>query len=220
MADQIKISNKVNSKVKSIINYRNSNPGCIAIDQLYLILRLGSLLPDEEFLDILELTEKEMSISNKRIKDFIPVMVMGPFCEQPTLEVISLIEEVGFFIVDFDFQIGQNYLTKPISETGDPLTNLAKAYVENSTPLPTRHNPLGREHEINGRIERSNAQAVIFLTAKFCEPALEDFVLYKRGIEKMDNPIPYLQIEFEERTSNYESTRLQLETLFESLLFD
>jgi benzoyl-CoA reductase/2-hydroxyglutaryl-CoA dehydratase subunit BcrC/BadD/HgdB len=58
------------------------------------------------------------------------------------------------------------------------------------------------------------------LTAKFCEPALEDFVLYKRAIEDLKEPIPYLQIEFEERSSNYESTRLQLETLFESLLFD
>ena len=44
--------------------------------------------------------------------------------------------------------------------------------------------------------------------------------IYKRAIENSKKPLPYLQIEYEERASNYESTRLQLETLFESLLFD
>jgi benzoyl-CoA reductase subunit C len=220
LSEQIKISNSVNQKIEEIISYRNTHPGSINLDELYLILRLGTLLPDNEFLDILKITELHIKGSEKSIKDFIPVLVMGPFCEQPTLEIIQLIELVGFFVVDFDLQIGQHYLTKPISEDSDSLRALAISYIDSSTPLPTRHNPEGREKEIKDRVAKSGAQAVIFLTAKFCEPALEDFVLYKRAIEDLPEPIPYLQIEFEERSSNYESTRLQLETLFESLLFD
>ena len=220
LLEQIVISNKTTTKINTIIKYRVDNPGSLRLDKLYLLLRLGSLLPDEEFLEVLINFEKELVKSTKKIKDFVPVIIMGPFCEQPTLEIIQLIEEVGFFAVDFDFQIGQRYLTEIIPEKGDPLKNLAQAYVSYSSSLPTSHNPLGREHEINERIKKSGASAVIFLTAKFCEPALEDFVLYKRAIENLKNPLPYLQIEFEERASNYENTRLQLETLFESLLFD
>ncbi|OLS23835.1 MAG: Benzoyl-CoA reductase subunit C [Candidatus Heimdallarchaeota archaeon LC_3] len=220
LLEQIIISNKTTDKINSIIKYRVDHPGSLRLDKLYLLLRLGSLLPDYEFLEVLTNFEKELIKSSKRIKDFVPVIVMGPFCEQPTLEIIQLIEEVGFFAVDFDFQIGQRYLTNPIPEDVDPLEGLAQAYISYSTALPTSHNPLGREHEINERIKRSGAEAIIFLTAKFCEPALEDFVLYKRAIENLEEPLPYLQIEFEERASNYESTRLQLETLFESLLFD
>ncbi|MFW9929462.1 MAG: 2-hydroxyacyl-CoA dehydratase [Candidatus Thorarchaeota archaeon] len=202
------------------MSFRNKHPGCIRLDQLYLILRLGSLLPDVEFFNVLTVAERHIKQSKKSIKDYIPVLVMGPFCEQPTLEIIELIEQVGFYVVDFDLQIGQHYLTKPISEDIDPLKALAQAYIDSSSPLPTRHNPEGRKKEIEDRITASGAKAVIFMTAKFCEPALEDFVLYKKAIEELKDPLPYLQIEFEERSSNYESTRLQLETLFESLLFD
>ena len=144
---------------------------------------------------------------------------MGPFCEQPTLEVIQLIEEVGFYVTDSDFQVGQRFMTERIDEDGDPLEALARAYVNYGRYLPTRHNPEGRKKEILERLEKSKAQAVIFLTAKFCEPALEDYVLYKEALEKEAAGIPHVHIEFEERSSNYEAVRLQLETLFESLLF-
>ncbi|MFV2014071.1 MAG: 2-hydroxyacyl-CoA dehydratase, partial [Candidatus Heimdallarchaeota archaeon] len=140
--------------------------------------------------------------------------------EQPTVEVIQLIEDVGFHIVDSDFQIGQRFLLENISIDFEPLEALARAYVEHAAPLPTRHNPTGREKEVLDRIDNSGAQAVIFLTAKFCEPALEDFVLYKEAIENHRKNIQYIHIEFEERSSSFEDVRLQLETLIESILFD
>ncbi|MHA2101546.1 MAG: 2-hydroxyacyl-CoA dehydratase [Candidatus Kariarchaeaceae archaeon] len=84
LSRQNKITNLVSQKIEDIISYRNTHPGCINLDELYLILRLGTLLPDIEFLEVLKLTEKHVKDSEKSIKDFIPVIVMGPFCEQPT----------------------------------------------------------------------------------------------------------------------------------------
>ncbi|MHA2113641.1 MAG: 2-hydroxyacyl-CoA dehydratase subunit D [Candidatus Hodarchaeales archaeon] len=217
---QIHISNKKRTLLNELLDFRKNNPGCIRMDEFYLLLRLGGLLPDHEYNTVLIQVIKQIKLSKKRKKDFIPVLIMGPFCEQPTLEIIQLIEDVGFFMVDFDFQIGLRFITEPISEDNDPLEALASAYVKHATQIPTKHNPNGRSHEILTRLQNSGSQAVIFLTAKFCEPALEDFVLYKEAIEKSKNPVPYLQIEFEERSSNFEDVRLQLETLFESILFD
>ncbi|MHA1978741.1 MAG: 2-hydroxyacyl-CoA dehydratase subunit D [Candidatus Hodarchaeales archaeon] len=217
---QIQLSNKRARLLNELIDFRKNNPGCIRMDEFYLLLRLGGILPDHEYITVLDQALKQIKLSKKRKRDFIPVLVMGPFCEQPTLEVIQLIEDVGFFVVDFDFQIGLRFITEPISEDIDPLAALATAYVKHATQIPTKHNPNGRGHEITARLQNSEAQAVIFLTAKFCEPALEDFVLYKEAIERSKTPVPYLQIEFEERSSNFEDVRLQLETLFESILFD
>ena len=217
---QILISNEKRRLVREILVYRNNNPGCIPIEKLYLLLRFGSLLPDEDFVPVLSHAFTQIKLSDTRLRDFVPVLVMGPFCEQPTLEVVKLIEDVGFFVVDFDFQIGQRFITEPLPEDIDPLEALATGYVKSAAQLPTRHNPKGRAHEVHERIRQSGAEAVIFLTAKFCEPALEDFVLYKEAIEKSETPIPYLHIEFEERSSNFEAVRLQLETLYEAILFD
>ncbi len=220
LREQIIISNRVQDKINSLMRLRIEHPGCIRLDELYLILRLGSQLPNSVFLEVLKKVETLVKQSKRRKKDFIPVLVMGPFCEQPTLEVIQLIEEVGFYVTDFDFQIGQRFITERIDEEGDPLEALARAYVKHAVHLPTRHNPNGRKKEILERLEKSKSKAVIFLTAKFCEPALEDYVLYKEALEKETSGIPHVHIEFEERSSNYEAVRLQLETLFESLLFE
>ncbi len=67
-------------------------------------------------------------------------------------------------------------------------------------------------------MDAADAQGVIFLTAKFCEPALEDVVLYRKALD--ERKIPYLHLEFEERSAAYEQSRLQLETFVESILFD
>ncbi|MBI4055404.1 MAG: hypothetical protein HY402_04635, partial [Elusimicrobia bacterium] len=45
-----------------------------------------------------------------------------------------------------------------------------------------------------------------------------DYVPYKKALEKEN--IPHLLIEFEEKMWTFEKTRMELETLVESLLFD
>jgi benzoyl-CoA reductase subunit C len=217
---QIDLSNKILAQIKEIDIYRIDNPGRISISEFYYLLRLRGLLPDSEYQKVLELSLIDIKKRTDKRRDFTKAIVMGPFCEQPTVEIIQLIEDVGFHIMDSDFQIGQRFLTGPISTEVQPLEALTRGYIEKASPLPTRHNPLGRENEVLHRIDSSGAQAVIFLTAKFCEPALEDFVLYKEAIEKHRNHIQYIHIEFEERSSNFEDVRLQLETLIESILFD
>jgi len=58
----------------------------------------------------------------------------------------------------------------------------------------------------------------VFCTAKFCEPALYDQVLYKERLEAAQ--IPYVHIEFEEKMSAFDTTRTQVETFVESILFE
>ena len=63
----------------------------------------------------------------------------------------------------------------------------------------------------------SKADGVVFCSAKFCEPALYDYVPYKEALEKAK--IPYLSIEFEEKMTAFENVRTQAETVVESGLF-
>lgn len=217
---QILLSNQIRTQIIEIDTQRIKRPGILSISEYYYLLRLRGLIPDIEYYKVLKIVLNELKERSGKKRDFTTAIVMGPFCEQPTVEIIQLIEDVGFHVVDSDFQIGQKYLLDPISEDLEPLEALATAYIKSATPLPTRHNPLGRENEVLHRIDSTGAKTVIFLTAKFCEPALEDFVLYKEAIEKHRSHIQYIHIEFEERASSFEDVRLQLETLIESILFD
>jgi benzoyl-CoA reductase/2-hydroxyglutaryl-CoA dehydratase subunit BcrC/BadD/HgdB len=68
------------------------------------------------------------------------------------------------------------------------------------------------------RIKQTGAQAALLLSAKFCEPALFDYALYKRALEK--EGIPHLFLEFEEKMWIFDKARTEIETFVESMLFD
>ncbi len=115
--------------------------------------------------------------------------------------------------------LGWRWYTDDVGGEGDPFERLAAAYVNRSLPSSTRHE--SRQHRADGLLEkvrRAQADAVIFLPAKFCEPALFDYVLMKQGLDRAG--IPHLLVEFEEKMWTFERTRNEVETFVESLLFE
>jgi benzoyl-CoA reductase subunit C len=68
------------------------------------------------------------------------------------------------------------------------------------------------------RIHDSGAEAAIVAAPKMCEPALEEQVAYDDALTAAG--LPHLIMEFEEKTTNFEQTRMEIETFAESLLFE
>ena len=130
-----------------------------------------------------------------------------------------MLEEAGCYVVEDDFLLGWRWFTSDVAGDGDPFERLGRAYVDRAVPSSTRHESRG--HRADGLVEkvrRSRAEAVVFLPAKFCEPALFDYVLMKQGLERAG--IPHLLVEFEEKMWTFERTRNEIETFVESMLFD
>ena len=196
---------------------RAEEPWKIDLSEDYLVRRLGGLLPRELHTTLVRRILEEVRGRERKRRDAIRLLVVGPFCEQPTLDLIDLVEEVGFYVVGDELLMLHPWYERP-PDAPDPLTALARAYVETPRDLGVRRAPFPKGRAIVERVRSVRAEAVLFLTAKFCEPALEDVVLYRRGLEK--EKVPYLHMEFEERSTTYEQTRLQLETFAESILFE
>jgi benzoyl-CoA reductase/2-hydroxyglutaryl-CoA dehydratase subunit BcrC/BadD/HgdB len=130
-----------------------------------------------------------------------------------------VLEEAGCYVVEDDLLLGWRWFTTEVAGAGDPFERLGAAYVNQAVPSSTRHE--GRQHRSAGLIEkvrRAKADAVVFMPAKFCEPALFDYVLMKQGLER--EGIPHLLVEFEEKMWTFERTRNEIETFVESMLFD
>jgi benzoyl-CoA reductase subunit C len=153
-----------------------------------------------------------------RPKDRIRVVVVGSFCEQPPLELIAGIEESGCYILDDDFLLGWRLFKKDVPTTDDPYLALASSYLDDSLHASTKHDlrsPRAAGLIASARLHR--ADAVIFLGAKFCEPGLFDYALYRRALEQ--EGIPHLFLEFEEKMWLYDKIRTEVETFVESMLF-
>jgi benzoyl-CoA reductase subunit C len=213
----IRLFNEQRALVEELATLKRESPGNVSIAEYYLLLRLGGLLPREVHIPMLKRALAELKGRQRKNKDAIRVLVLGPFCEQPTLELLKLIEEVGCYVVGEELQMLHRWCPT-IEPGGHPLRSLASSYVRTPVDIGVRSTPTTKREAVLARVDAANAQGVLFLTAKFCEPALEDVVLYRRALESRG--IPSLHMEFEEKSTTYEQARLQLETFVESILFD
>jgi benzoyl-CoA reductase subunit C len=168
---------------------------------------------------ILEETLLTVKARDLKRRDYIRIVVEGSFCEQPPLVLIRMIEEAGCYIVGDDFTIGQSWFECDVPTDGDPFLALAESYINRSVYSSVRHD--FRKPRWEGLLEKvkaTEADAVLFLIAKFCEPAYFDYVPFKQELERAG--IPHLQLEFEEKLFTFDRVRTEVETFVESLVFD
>ena len=217
LSRSIELFNLQRRRVSDLMALRRSAPSKLTLGESYLLRRLGGLLPREVHVDLLEKVRAEIDSRPERPRDAIRVLLVGSFCEQPTLDLIDLIEQVGCYAIDDELLQLHRWIDR-VDPNGDPLENLARAYANAPVDIGVRVTPTTKGEAILERVEAAGAQGVVFLTAKFCEPALEDVVLYRRALDRQR--IPYLHLEFEERSTAYEQSRLQLETFVESIMFN
>lgn len=219
LAASIDTYNALRARIRALYALRVAEPHKLSTVELYLVQRAATLAPPEEATGWLDTLLAGVPARSARPQDRMRVVVEGAFCEQPPLGLLEVLEEAGCYVVEDDLMLGWRWYTGDVTGTGDPFERLASAYVNRAVPSSTRHE--GREHRSAGLIEkvrRSKADAVVFTPAKFCEPALFDYVLMKQGLER--EGIPHMLVEFEEKMWTFERTRNEVETFVESMLFD
>lgn len=219
LRDSIVLYNKGRARLRALYQVRALHPEQISAAESLVLSRLGCVLPKEEHIAVLEAALEEVQARRARPRDAVRVLLEGSFCEQPPLELIETLEESGCYIVDDDLCLGHRWFPEDVPVNGgDPLRALAEAYVNRSAMTSVRHQGQSRRSEtIIGKLKRAKADGVVFCSAKFCEPALYDFVLFKEVLER--EKVPYLSVEFEEKMGAFESARTQVETFVESILF-
>jgi benzoyl-CoA reductase subunit C len=219
LAASIATYNALRARIRALYALRAEGPHRITTSDFYAVLRGATLVPPEDAIDMLDALLPALSAREGRPRDRLRVVVEGAFCEQPPLGLLEVLEEAGCYVVEDDFLLGWRWFREDVPPRGDPFLALGAAYVDRAVASSTRHE--SREHRATGLIEkvrRAKADAVVFMPAKFCEPALFDYVLMKQGLERAG--IPHMVVEFEEKMWTFERTRNEIETFVESMLFE
>jgi benzoyl-CoA reductase subunit C len=219
LTKSIETYNQLRARLRALYALRIAEPQSLATTELYAALRAATLAPPEDSIARLDVLLAGLPERGGRPRDRLRVVIEGAFCEQPPLDLLGVLEEAGCYVVEDDLLLGWRWFTRDVPADGDPFERLAVAYVDQAVPSSTRHE--SREHRSAGLVEkvrRARADAVIFMPAKFCEPALFDYVLMKQGLERAG--IPHMIVEFEEKMWTFERTRNEIETFVESMLFD
>ncbi|MBI5829849.1 MAG: 2-hydroxyacyl-CoA dehydratase, partial [Chloroflexi bacterium] len=110
------------------------------------------------------------------------------------------------------------WIQEDVATDGDPLLNLADAYLEKSSYSPVQHDlRKPKEAMLLKRMKEARAGAAIITAAKMCEPGLDEQVAYSKALDEAG--IPYFVSEFEESMTSFDHLQIQLETFVENLLF-
>jgi benzoyl-CoA reductase subunit C len=176
------------------------------------------MIPREEHNELLQAVLPLVKSRSAKRQDKIRVVYEGGFCEQPPLDLIRTIAQ-SCYVVDDDLLIGLRWILQDIPLEGNPLLNLAEAYLEKSSYSPVQHDlRKPKEKMLLQRIRNAGADAAIITAAKMCEPGLEEQVAYTRCLDQEN--IPNFVSEFEENMTSFDHLAIQLETFVENILFN
>ena len=219
LGKSIRIYNEQRKLMRELYRIRRETPQNLSTLETYILTRIGTFIPPEEHIAGLKQALAAAGQRDERPKDRIKVVLEGSFCEQPPLELIEGLEAAGCYILDDDFLLGWRFFEQDIPSEGDPIRNLASAYINQSVYSNVKHDTRERKSKhLIDKVKETGASAVVILAAKFCEPALFDYALYRRALEK--EGIPHLYLEFEEKMWIFDKAKTEVETFVESMLFD
>lgn len=174
LARSIAVYNESRKLMRELYDIKRESPWLIHAEDAYALIALAGFLPRETHNALMKGVLPQIRARKTQPKDKMRVVFEGGFCEQPPLDLIQVIGQ-SCYIVDDDLLIGLRYILENVTTTGDPVRQLAEAYIEKSSYSPVQHDlRKPKEEMLLERIRHARAEAAIITAAKMCEPGLEE----------------------------------------------
>jgi benzoyl-CoA reductase subunit C len=213
----IDLYNKNRQMIEQIYDIRQEYPWRLTIEEVYSIVRAGTVMPVEEHNAILEQVCEHIKEDIGTPQDKIKVVVSGAFCEQPALGLIRAVEEAGCYVIDDDYMLGSRMILGDIDATTDkPLEAIAISYINQSqfsSSIYDVHNP--KENRLAKIVKDRGADGVVFAAASFCDPSLLDAPIFQNAFDKMG--IRYISFQYSENINQYKVIKEQVGTFSDSI---
>jgi benzoyl-CoA reductase subunit C len=213
----IELYNKNRELIAFIYDTRQNYPWRLNIEDVYHIVRAGTVIPVEEHNAILEQVceyiKKDIGVRQDKIK----VVISGAFCEQPAVGLIKAIEDAGCYVVDDDYMLGSRMIIGDINaKTKNPLEAIANAYIKQSqysSSIYDVHDP--KEFRLAKIVKDRGADGVVFASASFCDPSLLDAPIFQNAFNKLG--IRYIAFQFSENINQYKVIKEQVGAFADSI---
>lgn len=213
----ISIYNERRNLVRTIYDFRSQTPWRAPAVEVYLLMRAGLVVPVEEHITLMRDYLAAAEAEDRPMRDNCRVVINGSFCEQPPLNLIKSIEMSGCYIVDDDYMLANRWLLDDVEDSGDPLRNLADAFLHHSADTAAKY--CTKKEEVGmfllESVRKNKAEGVIFAAPSFCDPALlERPMLADRMSE---HNIPHISFKYAENSGQMQPIREQAGTFADSI---
>ena len=203
--------------VRELYAFRAGSPWLAPTSEVYLLQRAGMVLPVEEHTALVREYLAAARAENRPVRDNCRVVVNGVFCEQPPLSLIKAIEMSGCYVVDDDFMLITRWLLDDVPTAGDPLQELASAFLHRSAETSAKYQPLLalKGKYITDAVRDTKAEGVIFAAPSFCDPALLEKPMLEKRLGEAD--VPHIGFKYAENSAQVQPVREQAGTFADSI---
>jgi len=217
LSQSIAVYNENRRLVRELYAFRARSPWQAPAAEAYLVLRAGLVLTVEEHSAMLRDYLAAARAEERPRRDNCRIVVTGLFCEQPPLNLIKSLELAGCYVVDDDLLLVTRWLIDDVPIDGDPLQNLALAFLHRSESTSAKYEPSLEEkgQHLVRAVKRSGAEGVIFASPSFCDPALLDRPMLQHVLKAAG--IPYIAFKFAENSGQMQPIREQAGTFADSI---
>jgi len=217
LRQSIVLYNENRALVRELYDLRAEKPWQTPAAEVYLVLRAGLVLPVEEHSAMLRAYMAAVKAEDRPRRDNCRIVLTGAFCEQPPLNLIKSLELAGCYVVDDDLLLVTRWLIGDVAVDGDPLRNLAIAFLHQSESTAAKYEPDLKEkgQHLVRAVKRSGAEGVIFAAPSFCDPALLDRPMLQHVLK--DAGIPFIAFKYAENSGQMQPIREQAGTFADSI---
>lgn len=213
----IELYNKNRELVAELYQLRADQPWNVPTAELYLLVRAGTSIPVDEHNQMLADYMKAAMAQDRPRRDNCRVIVNGVFCEQPPLNLLKSLELSGCYVVDDDLILINRWLKEPVATEGDPVMNLALAFIHHSIKTSATYEPVEAEKGmwLVDQVKDRGAEGVIFAAASFCDPALLERPILQDVLNRHN--IPNIAFKYAENSGQMQPIREQAGTFADSI---
>jgi len=215
--NSIGVYNQHRQLVRDIDALRSAEPWKVPSTEAYLLMRAGMLLPVEAHIAMMSDYLAAVRSEDKPRRDNCRVIINGSFCEQPPLNLIKSIEMAGCYVVDDDYMLVNRWLMDDVSAEGDPIKNLADAFLHHSADSAAKY--CTKKEEVGqfllDSVRKNKAEGVIFAAPSFCDPALLERPMLADRMTKHN--IPHISFKYAENSGQMQPIREQAGTFADSI---
>ena len=213
----IAVFNENRKLIRALYDLRAEKPWQVPAWEAYLVVRSGMLLPVEEHSQMLQDYLAAVEDEDRPMRDNCRIVVTGMFCEQPPLNLIKSLELSGCYVVDDDLMLVTRWLLGDVPTEGDPMRNLANAFLHQSESTAAKYEPDQEEkgQHLVRAVRKTGAEGVIFAAPSFCDPALLDRPMLQTVLK--DANIPFIAFKYAENSGQMQPIREQAGTFADSI---
>ena len=143
------------------------------------------------------------------------VVITGIMAEPP--EILKIFDESGLAVVADEMSLGSRLWRAPArNDVDDIYERMVYRYADTEADCFMYEPEKLRGQYMLALKEKYNADAIIVMMMKFCDPEQYDYPIYKAELEAAGIPVLYMEVD--QQTTGFEQLRTRIQSFCEMLM--